>query len=291
MKIRAVAATGAATGAVLATWALWEPYRYRLVTREVRFAPTSPSLDVLHLSDTHLRSADDQLVRFLTQLADRLGEVDLVIATGDMIEDDSGIGPALEALGRFAARLGRFYVLGSHDYYQASYQAYTKYFGKRDVPKKARGADTRRFEDGLAGQGWVALTNATRVLDTEHGKIRLAGVDDPYLNRHDTEHIERASREALAIGLVHSPDVVSEWALNGFDLVLAGHTHGGQVRLPVLGALVTNSSLPAQLAKGLHRVGPSWLHVSPGLGTGKFTPVRFLCPPEATLLRLRPAVV
>ncbi len=95
----------------------------------------------------------------------------------------------------------------------------------------------------------------------------------------------------LALGLVHSPDVVTEWVLNGFDLIVAGHTHGGQLRLPLKGALVSYSSLPAPRASGLSRVGDGWLHVSPGLGTSKFTPVRFLCRPEATLLQLRPTLV
>ena len=88
---------------------------------------------------------------------------------------------------------------------------------------------------------------------------------------------------------MHAPDVVSDFALAGFDLVLAGHTHGGQVRIPPFGALVTNSSLPPALARGLSRVGNMWLHVSPGLGTSRFSPARFACPPEATLLQLVPA--
>jgi predicted MPP superfamily phosphohydrolase len=91
----------------------------------------------------------------------------------------------------------------------------------------------------------------------------------------------------VAIGVVHTPDVVSEWALGGYDLVLAGHTHGGQVRIPGVGAVVTNCTLPPALAAGLHRIGGAWLHVSPGLGTGRFSPIRFNCRPEATLLRLR----
>jgi predicted MPP superfamily phosphohydrolase len=128
--------------------------------------------------------------------------------------------------------------------------------------------------------------NQTKHLETPYGTVRIAGVADPYLNLHETGHIERAEAEVLALGLVHAPDVVSEWLLNGFDVVFAGHTHGGQIRLPFVGSIVTNSDLPAGLAYGSNRVGSGWLHVSPGLGTSHYTPIRFLCPPEATLLEL-----
>jgi hypothetical protein len=80
-----------------------------------------------------------------------------------------------------------------------------------------------------------------------------------------------------------------EAAAYGVDLQLSGHTHGGQVRLPLIGALVTNCSIPTRLARGLSRLGSSYLHVSPGLGTSKYAPFRLFCRPEATLLELRPS--
>ena len=77
---------------------------------------------------------------------------------------------------------------------------------------------------------------------------------------------------------------------DGFDLLFAGHTHGGQVCVPLVGALVTNCDLDRRMAKGLHRWPRSdaWLHVSAGLGTSPTAPVRFACPPEATVLTLIP---
>jgi predicted MPP superfamily phosphohydrolase len=87
--------------------------------------------------------------------------------------------------------------------------------------------------------------------------------------------------------VVHSPDPAPELVALGYDLVVAGHTHGGQVRIPFVGALVTNSHVPRGLSMGLIRMGPSYLHVSPGMGTSKYAPFRFLCRPEATLLELR----
>jgi len=98
----------------------------------------------------------------------------------------------------------------------------------------------------------------------------------------------RGAPDRFGIALTHSPDAAPELAALGWDLIVAGHTHGGQVRLPLVGALVTNSHLPRRLASGLFRLGPAVVHVSPGLGTSRYAPFRFLCRPEATLLELGP---
>jgi predicted MPP superfamily phosphohydrolase len=278
----------AGAGAALGAYALYEPHRYRLVTRALDVRRGAPRLDVLHLSDTHLGAGNRIRARWLSQLPERLGVMpDLVLATGDLIQDDSGIDPIVEVLAGLEARLGRFYVLGSHDYFQSKFQTYAKYWtGKRKLT--APPADSDRLEEGLRAKGWLPLTNRTEFIAHEAGRIRLTGVDDPYLNRHRTEHLQMSEQDAYAIGLMHSPELVSEYALAGFDLILAGHTHAGQVRIPFAGAVVTNSSLPAALAGGAHRVGRSWLHMSPGLGHGRFSPIRFNARPEATLLRLVP---
>jgi predicted MPP superfamily phosphohydrolase len=86
--------------------------------------------------------------------------------------------------------------------------------------------------------------------------------------------------------VVHSPyrRALDAFERNGYGLVLAGHTHGGQVCLPGVGALVTNCDLPRDRVRGLSRWGASWLHVSAGLGTSKYAPFRFACRPEASLL-------
>jgi predicted MPP superfamily phosphohydrolase len=276
-------------GAIAAAYPFIERQRYHLGRKAVPVPSTAPALTVLHLSDTHLTARDRKLARFVASLPDEVGTPDLVLATGDMIEDDGGIDPLLEALEGVRGRLGRFYVLGSHDYYQAQVKPPTRYFTSNRGPSGAQPADVGRLEEGLGSQGWRSLVNRTEMVEAEGlGTIRLAGVDDPYLGRQRTGHIERGNGEVLAIGLTHAPDVVSPWLLHGYDLVLAGHTHGGQLRLPFVGAIVTNSSLPSALAAGLHKVGGGVLHVSMGLGTSKYAPVRFLARPEATLLELVP---
>ncbi len=284
-----LARSALAVGAGLGAYSLVEPHWFRLVERRVEVGPGCPPLTILHLSDTHMTRWTSHLKAWIKALAGRLGNsVDLVLMTGDMIDENAGIPVVLEALKPLRARLGRFYVLGSHDLFVSSHQGYLKYLSASIMAPPPQKTRIEELEVGLRGQGWIALTNRTELLDTAGGRVRLAGVDDPYLGRHSTSHIARAEGECAAIALVHAPDVVSEWALNGFDLILGGHTHGGQLRLPGWGSLVTNCRLPNALSQGLHRIGHSWLHVSPGLGQSRFSPIRFWCRPEATLLRLMP---
>ena len=283
-------ASSFALGAAGLGYSLAEARSWRLQRHRLPVRTGAPRLTVLHLSDTHVKGRDGAKLRWLRGLPERLGLVpDLVLATGDMIEDPSGIDPLVEALSGLEAAWGKWYVLGSHDYLHSTFPGYAKYFtGNRDVVR-ARPADTPRLERGLAATGWTALTNRSETVDTPSGRVRLTGVDDPYLHREETGHLARAGDDALAIGLMHAPEVVSEYALAGYDLVVAGHTHAGQVRIPFAGAVVTNSTLPCALAAGPTKVGSSWLHVSPGLAQGKFSPIRFNCRPEATLLTLEPA--
>lgn len=276
-------------GAGLLGYTLLEPHLPRLQTKEVPLDRLRAPIEILHISDAHLSSGQRSRKGFLASLRGRLERIpELVVSTGDMIDTNSGIDPLLEVLEPLEATWGKFYVNGSHDYFQARFMTYRKYFG--EVERAAMTpSDFGRLKTGLDRLGWISLTNRQEIVETPQGPLRLAGVDDPYLNRHSTAHLSVERHDALRIGLMHAPDVVSEFALAGFDLMMAGHTHGGQVRFPLVGAVVTNSSLPTQLAMGLNRVGSSWLHVSPGLGHGTFSPIRFLARPEATLLRLTPS--
>lgn len=287
-KKQAAGAFGGAAAAAIA-YPFVEARRPRLTRHELEVGAHVPALRILHVSDSHLHSSTDHLARWLSELPGRLPyEPDFVFGTGDFIENDSGIAMFLAAVERLPARRGHFYVLGSHDYYQAEAANYLKYFVNRPQRISTRPAATQQLEAGLKELGWRPLTNAAEIVDVDGAPVRIVGMDDPYLDRDDTSVLRRSPNDAAALALVHAPDVVSEAVLAGFDVVLAGHTHGGQVRIPMVGALVTNSRLPARLAAGPHRVGRSWLHVTPGVGTGKFTPVRFNCPPEVSLLELTP---
>jgi len=275
-----------ALGAAIAAYSFVEARSYRLTRLVVPVRSPIGHLTVLHLSDTHLWGRNAALVRFLERLPELVGTPDLVIATGDFLEGNEGIGPAVAGLAGLEARLGRYYVLGSHDYFQSERPGFARYLtGNRRAPT-SKPAATDELRKGLEAKGWVSVMNDLVRVESPFGPIQISGVDDPYIHRHTTQHIRRREDAVLALGLTHAPDVVSEWILENFDVVLAGPTHGGQICITAVGALVTNCSLPTGLAKGLHRVGPGWLHVSPGLGTSHFSPVRFACPPEATLLDL-----
>ncbi|MQA99681.1 MAG: metallophosphoesterase [Actinobacteria bacterium] len=276
-------------GALAAYSTLIEPRSFRLQQHRLEVRPELPKLRILHLGDAHVRGREMPVLGFLRSLPELLGrEPDVTVFTGDLIDGNRGIEPAVEALNQVPARLGRFFVLGSHDYWAPKFESYLKYFTGNKERIRPRHVDTDRLRAGLEAAGWIDLTNRDHVVADGERRIRLSGVDDPYLKRHRLGHVRRGA-EDLAIGVMHSPDLTSQWALEGFDLILGGHTHGGQVRIPLVGALTTNSSLPNRLACGPFRIGDAWLHVTPGLGTGPYARIRFNCPPEATLLELAPA--
>ena len=259
---------------------------YRLRRERVEaLDPGQAPLTVLHLSDLHMTASGARRVAFLERLAAE--PVDLVVLTGDMLGEPAGLGPVLDALGRFRPRLGAVAVLGSNDYWAPRFRNPLTYFMG---PSSRRGRSSprnpwRELVDGLEARGWTVLSNRRGQL----GDIELAGLDDPHIRRDDPATAVPANGDArprLRLGVVHSPyrRALDAFERNGYGLLLAGHTHGGQVCLPGVGALVTNCDLPRDRVRGLSRWGSSWLHVSAGLGTSKYAPFRFACRPEASLL-------
>jgi predicted MPP superfamily phosphohydrolase len=242
---------------------------------------------VLHLSDLHLTAVDGRRVAFIARLADE--PADLVVLTGDMLGGPEGLDPALEALGRFRPRLGAVAVLGSNDYYAPRFHNWLGYFRGPSSRRRRTSARNpwRELVAGLEDRGWLVLSNRRGRL----GDVELAGMDDPHIRRDDlATAVPPGEAARLRVGVVHSPyrRSLDAFERNGYGLLLAGHTHGGQVCLPGVGALVTNCDLPRRRARGLSRWGESWLHVSGGLGTSKFARFRFACRPEASLLTVVP---
>ncbi len=283
---RLAGVAAAAAAACVGYGSLVERDWYRLRRERVEaLAPGQPPLTVLHLSDLHMTAADTRRKAFLERLAAE--PVDLVVLTGDMLGEPAGLGPVLEALGRFRPRLGAVAVLGSNDYFAPRFLNPLNYFlgpsSRRH--RSAPGNPWRELVAGLEARGWTVLANGRGQL----GDVELAGLDDPHIRRDDARVLVPANGDArprLRLGVVHSPyrRALDAFERNGYGLVLAGHTHGGQVCLPGVGALVTNCDLPREQVRGLSRWRSSWLHVSAGLGTSKYAPFRFACRPEASLL-------
>jgi hypothetical protein len=280
-----------AAGAGCVLWGIFvERTRYRVRRYRVAILPTAGGPDrlaVLHLSDLHVVRGDRKKVRFLASLPPS----DVTVVTGDFLAEPEAVERAVEAVRPVRGRLGSWFVLGSNDHFAPRPLNYLAYFRRQRRARRAevgRGADLIR---ALAADGWVDLTNSRRETSLDGLPIELLGLDDAHLRWHDLRAAPREREDLLGVAVMHSPDSAPETAALGYDLLVAGHTHGGQVCLPVVGALVTNCSMPRRLAAGLFRMGPAVLHTSPGLGTSKYAPFRFFCRPEATILELerRPA--
>jgi predicted MPP superfamily phosphohydrolase len=284
--------TGAVVAGIATTvYAVFVERRwYRLVRYRLDILPADVlgGIDLLHLSDLHMVGGDRRLARFLASLP----EADVTVITGDMVGDPESVEFVVEALQRVRGRSMSVFVLGSNDLYAPRPANYLRYFvparrRRRPIGRRGRASVLVRL---LEADGWIHLKNRREVRTVDGIHVEIAGLDDSHIHRSDPRTALRAEPEAIGLAVVHSPDPAPELLSLDYDLVLAGHTHGGQVRLPFIGALVTNCSLPARMARGLFRMGGGFLHVSPGLGTSKYAPFRLLCRPEAALLELRPAV-
>ncbi|HCO03149.1 MAG TPA: metallophosphoesterase [Actinobacteria bacterium] len=284
----AVLGVGAAGVACVAYGMLIERrwYRERVLEFDILTAEATGPVDVLHLSDLHFVRRDRRKAAFLAERA----QPDVAIVTGDFLAEPRAVERAVAAVRPLRGRLASYYVLGSNDYFAPQPLNYSYYF-RKDKPARqgvrGRGAE---LQAQLEADGWVHLKNRRTELTAAGVRFEVVGMDDAHIERHDLRVAPRRDPGAFGLAVVHSPDPAPELAALGYDLIVAGHTHGGQVRLPFVGALVTNSQLPARLCRGASRMGPSILHVSPGLGTSKYAPFRFLCRPEVTRLILRPKV-
>jgi len=257
---------------------------YRLRTYDLAILPPGgpDRLDVLHLSDLHVVRGDTAKRRFLAALPD----ADVTVVTGDLLAEPEAVETAVDALGATRGRLASWFVLGSNDYFVPQPLNYFAYFRRHPKHRSAAGGRARDLTEQLTAEGWTDLTNSRRETTIAGLDVELLGLDDAHIRWHDLRVAPRAT-DRFGVAVMHSPDSAPETAALGYDLMFAGHTHGGQVCLPLVGALVTNCSMPRRLVAGLFRMGPAILHTSRGLGTSKYAPFRFCCRPEATILRLR----
>ncbi len=260
--------------------------------------PGSEPLRVLHLTDLHMTPGQRKKQEWVRALADL--QPDLVVNTGDNLAHMESVPVILDVFDELLDVPGVF-VFGSNDYYAPSTRNPVRYLlpddGKRNTHTPV--LPWRDLRDAFEKRGWGNLNNQRGSLTVRGLEFSFVGVDDPHLEYDDLASVAGPANPAadVRLGVTHAPylRVLDAFARDGYDAIFAGHTHGGQLCLPIKGAIVTNCDLDAGRAKGLHRhprdsspgqSGSSWLHVSAGLGTSPYAPVRFCCRPEATLLTL-----
>jgi uncharacterized protein len=257
--------------------------------------PGSRPLKVLHVSDLHMTPRQTKKQRWVRDLA--ACEPDLVVNTGDNLGHPEAVPSVLDALGPLLDLPGVF-VFGSNDYYAPVLKNPARYLLPAGQDKTRRGVRLPwpLLREEFGARGWTELTNRREQVKVGDLRLAFAGVDDAHLEYDDLAAVAgHADSDAdLRIAVTHAPylRVLDAFTGDGYDLVFAGHTHGGQLCVPFYGALVSNCDLDTDRVKGLHEhtaAGRSArLHVSAGLGTSPYAPVRFCCRPEASLVTLLP---
>ena len=267
---------------VLTLYGMFVEPNWLRVRRRLILVPLLPSemdgMTILHLSDPHFRGRATRADRFF-KVAEGI-PADLVVITGDFLDNKGGLGRCAAAIAGLAKDRRVAGVLGNHEH---SHYSYTRLGGIENRVSM----DTPAVAKAFRAAGLELLVNESTVVSYGGSCLTLVGLDDIY---HQEAHWPKAMkdvrRDEPVIVLSHSPDVFGFVAGQGVSLVISGHTHGGQVRLPWYGAPITSTHYRLRRGSGMFRSGDTLMHVSPGLGTGLF-PIRFLARPEITILELR----
>ncbi|MCS6845032.1 MAG: metallophosphoesterase [Caldilineales bacterium] len=312
----------AVAGAAVLAYARWVE-RLRIEVQRMVVAVDAAGvppqgLRVLHLSDLHFtgrglieRWKIERTVRLLAN-----EPVDLLLITGDLIHDDHGIPAAMELIRRLPRpRLGAFACLGNHDYAAYSWFGPARVAWREAEPGRRLQAaiartvemalrivrndrlylgqehnDVERLKAALAGLDVTVLQNSSAGVQQDGAHLWLAGVDDLMEGRPDVAAAVRdmPPNGSLRVLLAHNPDLMLEPPLQQADLAFSGHVHGGQVLIPLLGALHTQGThLSRRRTWGWFRYGRAQTYVTRGLGEG--VRLRFRCRPEVALVHVLPA--
>jgi uncharacterized protein len=281
---------------------------------------------ILHLSDFHLRKdrKGEKLFEFVRSLSSY--NPDFIFITGDLVEKDIYFDYLIKMLEGLNARAGKYAVFGVHDYYNKTPKEFMKNMLKRQKEYRLKndvsglisklgviGIKVLRNERVSYALSPDFSINITGLEDSIIDKTDIAkafgkhGKEDPkeevlnksgscrngtinkglfVLNEADSHSLNDPHK--IEICLTHTPDMdlFGRLVENGVDIVLAGHTHGGQVRLPGIGAIIAGCNMKAKYASGLYYFKKFVLYVSRGLGEGRYSPFRFYCPPEATVIKV-----
>ena len=269
------------------------PMAYKVRTATLPLLPKgSRDIKILHFSDLHLTPNKKREIADIKSFIDL--SPDLVISTGDFLAHKDAVKTVVGALDQLLELPGLF-VFGSNDYYAPQFKNPFSYL-RRDNGKRKLGNKLpwQSLQKQLVKRGWQDLNHNKVKLKVNGVVIEARGTDDAHLELDDYRKVEgKVSKSAdLAIGVTHAPyeRVIAAMAQDKLDLIFAGHTHGGQIRLPWIDgskSLTTNCDLENCRSRGVTKVNDEpWLNVSAGMGMSPFAPIRFACPPEVSLITL-----
>ena len=283
-----------------------EPYRPALRRIRVGVPPEWPRLSILHLSDLHVRTGGDRLYRAQEHFLRSVPSTpDLVCVTGDVCEQLVDAPRVAALLDLIRPRVATLVVLGNHEHdaRMPGSLRRTLHTGWRwlaqlaswllgDRVRSAGAGKADAIAEALGAAGLRVLMNEGVRLDVDQRSLWVAGSDSIWGGRAHAAAALRGQQDGEpCLGLVHEPEGAPALIARGAAVALAGHTHGGQVALPRVGAPYTPYTLRAdpriRIAAGPQRLGRGVLHISAGLG--HTTPLRLNCPPEATWIECVPA--
>jgi uncharacterized protein len=285
-------------------WAiLGEPYRPVFKRHPIRLPVGWPKVSIVHISDLHVRRGDQRLFRAQKAALQALDtRPDLLCVTGDVCEKFEDIHLVVDLLQTVRPRYGTFVVLGNHehnapmppdlrDQHKRGWRKALSTLVHLIAPRlKSDGEhEAHAMADALRAAGISVLHNEGRRVQVDGTALWIAGCDSAWAGHADMLAAMRGRRPGEpCLALIHEPDLAFEAHEQGADLILAGHTHGGQVQLPFVGAPYTLRMDPRiAIAAGFQHIGEALLHITAGLG--HTIPLRFGCPPEVVWLECAPA--
>ena len=286
---------GATLAILVFAWASLIERNWFVVRREsLAVLPAgSQPIKVLHIGDVHLAPWQKRKIAWMLRLDSF--RPDLVVNTGDNLGHKDAVAPLLGAMQGLFKSPGVF-VNGSNDYFAPQLRnplSYLRAPSKRGTNTRL---DTAALMAGFEGAGWLNLNNRGGSIEIKGLRVGFIGVDDAHDGLDDLESLPQslvaANNFDFLVGVSHAPylKVIEAMGAQKVDLLLAGHTHGGQVCVPFYGALTTNCDLPTKFAKGVS----AWsvgghdflLNVVAGLGHSIYAPYRLACRPEVRHLEL-----
>lgn len=273
-------AAGASALAIGVDSLFWEPYHPKLTRLEIPLANLPDAFDgftILQLSDFHYDPyAGAAQIAAGIEVASGLS-ADLIVLTGDFVTQPILLSKAWQRraaehaipcsllVSKLQSRIGSYAVLGNHD----------------------AGTDPAVVSEALQQHGITVLQNRAIPIERAGARVWLAGVGDAMERKADLDKaLQGISQQDPVILLAHEPDFADQATHRGVSLQLSGHSHGGQVRLPFVGPLFL-PPLAQKYPWGLRKIGGLTLYTNVGIGT-IHVPVRWNCPPEVTLVTLRP---